>query len=199
MRCEARTLDDIRALGGNDAADERRFATAARVSEINLSALPHLRAAGGACAGQSGAGRMDAAAASAAAAIRVVLRRQPDDGPDRGSRRAGACATEGRSTADNPFARDAGDTCREQIVTALDAWRTVSETLAERTFVAVYGSPALQAAVGIDPDGRAPPRKAAKNPLHRQLLEMRIAELKSRISGGRPARGRRRARYSTSG
>src|SRR5262245_40797687 len=37
MRCEARTLDDIRALGGNDAADERRFATAARVSEMNLA------------------------------------------------------------------------------------------------------------------------------------------------------------------
>src|SRR5262249_36511115 len=37
MRCEARTLDDIRALGGNDAADERRFATAARVSEANLA------------------------------------------------------------------------------------------------------------------------------------------------------------------
>ena len=36
MRCEERTLDDIRALGANDAADERRFATAARVSEINL-------------------------------------------------------------------------------------------------------------------------------------------------------------------
>ena len=32
-----RTLDDIRALGGNDAADEQRFATAARVSEINLA------------------------------------------------------------------------------------------------------------------------------------------------------------------
>src|SRR5437660_1720491 len=37
MRCEERTLDDIRALGGNDAADERRFATAARVSETNLA------------------------------------------------------------------------------------------------------------------------------------------------------------------
>src|SRR5262249_54248089 len=37
MRCERRSLDDIRALGGNDAADERRFATAARVSEINLA------------------------------------------------------------------------------------------------------------------------------------------------------------------
>ena len=30
-------MDDIRALGGNDAADERRFATAARVSETNLA------------------------------------------------------------------------------------------------------------------------------------------------------------------
>ena len=37
MRCEARTLDDIRALGGNDAADERCFATAARISETNLA------------------------------------------------------------------------------------------------------------------------------------------------------------------
>ena len=37
MRCEERGLDDIRALGGNDAADERRFATAARVSETNLA------------------------------------------------------------------------------------------------------------------------------------------------------------------
>ena len=36
-RCEERTLDDIRALGGNDAEDERRFAAAAKVSEINLA------------------------------------------------------------------------------------------------------------------------------------------------------------------
>jgi hypothetical protein len=35
FRLEARKLDDIRALGGNDAADDRRFATVARVSEIN--------------------------------------------------------------------------------------------------------------------------------------------------------------------
>src|SRR6201992_1620292 len=38
MRCERRTLDDIRAMGGNTPEDERRFATAARVSEINLDA-----------------------------------------------------------------------------------------------------------------------------------------------------------------
>ena len=38
MRCEARTLDDIRAMGGNSPEDERRFATAKRVSEMNLAA-----------------------------------------------------------------------------------------------------------------------------------------------------------------
>src|SRR5215475_10846834 len=37
MRCEQRTLDDLRAMGANSPEDERRFATAARVSEINLS------------------------------------------------------------------------------------------------------------------------------------------------------------------
>ena len=36
FRLEARSLDHIRALGGNDAADDARFAAAARVSEINL-------------------------------------------------------------------------------------------------------------------------------------------------------------------
>ena len=35
MRFEPRTLGHIRALGGNDAEDERRFAAVARVSEIN--------------------------------------------------------------------------------------------------------------------------------------------------------------------
>ena len=35
FRLEPRTLDDIRAFGGNSAEDDMRFATVARVSEIN--------------------------------------------------------------------------------------------------------------------------------------------------------------------
>ena len=35
FRLESRKLDHIRALGGNDSADDRRFAAAARVSDIN--------------------------------------------------------------------------------------------------------------------------------------------------------------------
>jgi hypothetical protein len=51
-------------------------------------------------------------------------------------------------------------------------------------FLSVYGSPALQAAFGIDPAGTHPLRKAGKSPLHSQLLQSRIAELKSRIATG---------------
>jgi hypothetical protein len=71
-----------------------------------------------------------------------------------------------------------------QIVAALDAWRDMSEAVAERTFLSVYGSPTLQAAVGIDRAETRPPRKAAKNPLHRELLQKRIAELKAAMPTG---------------
>src|SRR5262249_31843711 len=37
MRCEARTLDDIRKLGINDAPEDHCFAAAARISETNLA------------------------------------------------------------------------------------------------------------------------------------------------------------------
>jgi len=85
--------------------------------------------------------------------------------------------------ADNPFIA-LQETISRQIVTALDGWREMSEALAERTFLAIYGLPSLQAAVGIDPAGTRPLRKAAKSPLHRELLQKRIAELKSHIPMG---------------
>ncbi|WP_410967463.1 DUF3141 domain-containing protein, partial [Salmonella sp. SAL4456] len=72
----------------------------------------------------------------------------------------------------------------EQIVAGLDAWRHMAETFAEHTFLTLYGLPALQAAVGIDPADTRPHRKAGKPPLHRELLQNRIAELKDRIATG---------------
>jgi hypothetical protein len=182
MRCEARTLDDIRALGGNDLADERRFATAARVSEINLAlyrtfAQPVVRALVTSPYAQwiqqlhplrlqyelfSNANPMMAPVAGMAEEVRK--NRQPVG-------------------ADNPFIALQENTSR-QIVAALDAWRDFNETLAERTFLNMYGSPMLQGAAGIDPAGTRPLRRAGKNPLHQELLQKRIAELKSRIPVG---------------
>ena len=48
----------------------------------------------------------------------------------------------------------------------------------------VYGSPTLQAAVGVDPAGTRPLRRAAKSASHRQFIEKRAAELKARIPAG---------------
>jgi len=86
---------------------------------------------------------------------------------------------------DNPFVAMQENASR-QIVAALDAWRQASETFAERCFFMVFGSPTLQAAAGIDPAGTRPLRKAAKSPLHHELLQKRIGELKARIPVGGP-------------
>ena len=186
MRCEARTLDDIRALGGNDAADERRFAAAAGVSEINLAlyrtfAQPAVRALVNAPLAEwlrathplrlqyewfSDANPLMAPIAALAREIRD--RRRPVSGG-------------------NPFLA-AQESASRQIVAALDGWRTLAETFAERTFLSIYGSPSLQAAVGIDPKGIRPPRKAVKSPFHRELLQKRNATLRAAIpAGGLPA------------
>jgi Protein of unknown function (DUF3141) len=191
MRCEARTLHDIRALGGNDAADERRFATAARVSEINLAlyrtfAQPVVR------------GMISEPAAEWLRRLHP-LRLQYDLLSDENPWIApvAAMAEEVRenrqpAAADNPFLK-LQETVSEQIVAGLNAWRDGVETLAERMFLTVYGNPLLQAAVGIDPEDASPQRKAAKMPLHRELVEGRIAELKSRIAGGDVREGAIRA------
>jgi Protein of unknown function (DUF3141) len=184
MRCETRTLDDIRALGGNDAADERCFATAAHISETNLAlyrtfAQPFVRALVNSPIAQwmqqmhplrwqyewfSNANPVMAPVAAMAEQVRN--NRRP-------------------VTADNPFVAMQENASRH-IVTALDAWRQASETMSERLFFTAYGSPTLQAATGIASAGKRPLRKAGKHPFHDELLQKRIAELKSRIAIGGP-------------
>jgi hypothetical protein len=85
--------------------------------------------------------------------------------------------------ADNPFLQ-LEQAASRQIVATLDAWRDVSESWAERTFLSVFGSPMLQAAVGIDPADTRPPRKAGNTPLHREVLRSRIDDLRSGIPTG---------------
>jgi hypothetical protein len=85
-------------------------------------------------------------------------------------------------STDNPFVAFQ-EQFSKQIVNALDSWRDSQEALSEAAFLAVYGSPALQAAVGIDPQS-TPSRRQEMSGAHREKLERRIAELKSKISEG---------------
>ena len=65
----------------------------------------------------------------------------------------------------------------------LDKWRDTQEAFSEAMFLEIYGSPALQAAVGIEPDAEVSPRPQM-SPEHRKRLDARIAEIKSQIGNG---------------
>ncbi|MES1148119.1 MAG: DUF3141 domain-containing protein, partial [Bradyrhizobium guangdongense] len=181
MRCEARTLNDIRALGGNSPEDERRFATAARVSEINLALyraffqpmvktmvtpqvadlFGHLHPLRMSYEAFTEANPLMAPLAKAAEQVRE--HRRP-------------------TAPDNPFLA-VQEAFSKQIVAALDAFRDARDGMAEKMFLAIYGNPALQAAVGIKPDS-VKERRAPKSTMHKEFLAKRIAELKSQIDRG---------------
>ena len=182
MRCEARTLDDIRGLGGNDAADERCFEAVDHVSQINLALYrtflqPVVRAV---------------ASPSVADLMRQLhplrLQYEAFSNANPFMVHIAALAEQVRSNrkpvaTDNPFIAMQENVSR-QIVSALDGWRDAVEALSERTFLTVYNSPTVQAGVGVDPGSTRPPRRAAKSELHRELIERRVAELKSHITLG---------------
>jgi pimeloyl-ACP methyl ester carboxylesterase len=182
MRCEERTLDDIRRLGGNDASDDRCFAAAARISEMNLSlyrafAQPAVRALASAAAAQW---------MQRLHPLRLQYELCSDANPLMASLgRMTQGMQEYRSVApdDNPFIRFQ-ELMSQQIVTLLDSWRDARDAWAEQMFFAIYGSPAVQAFAGVDLAATGPTRKAGKSRLHNELLQARIAELKSRISIG---------------
>ena len=153
MRCEKRTLDDIRAMGGNSAEDERRFATAARVSEINLSLYrafmqPMVKAIFTPQVAEA-MKRFDTG--------RLQYEAFTDANPWMpGLAKAAEQARENRKpvASDNPFLA-AQQTFSDQTVKLLESFRETTEKASEAMFLAIYGSPALQAAVGVDPEFRS--------------------------------------------
>jgi pimeloyl-ACP methyl ester carboxylesterase len=181
MRCEARTLDDIRAMGGNSPEDERRFAAAKRVSEINLAAYqkfvqPWIK---GMATPQMAEWMRNMHP------LRLQYEAFNSQNPWMTAVKSAAEEIEDNRkpvSEDNPFLAFQ-EQMSKQIVHALDSWRDSQEALSEAIFLNVYGSPALQVAVGIDPKSE-PSRRREMSAEHRAMLEKRIAELKSRVGEG---------------
>lgn len=181
MRCEARTLNDIRAMGDNSPEDERRFAAAKRVSEINLAAYqkflqPWVK------------GMVTPQVAELTRnlhPLRLQYEAFSSENPFMSAVKSLAeQVSEDRKqvSIDNPFLAFQKEISK-QIVCALDSWRDSQEAISEATFLAVYGSPVLQAAVGIDPQS-TPSRRQEMSAAHHEMLDRRVTELKSRIGEG---------------
>ena len=149
-RFEARSLDDIRALGRNSPEDDRAFAAVARLSELNLSIYrtfmqPFVRAL---------ANQPMADLALALNPLRLSYTIFGDKNPwMKGMQPLAAAVSAARRpvAADNPLLA-LQTKVSEQITAALDAYRVARDKWQEQMFFGFYGSPFVQALLGINED-----------------------------------------------
>ena len=149
-KLESRTLDDIRALGGNDAVDERRFESAARVSEINRELYRNFM--------QPIVKTLTTSASAEflreAHPHRVMFRAFSDQNPFLVPVAAAAEKIRGDRhpvDASNPFLA-LEKSASSWIVTNLEIFAKMRGAIMETAFLDLYGSPFLQAAVGMKGD-----------------------------------------------
>jgi pimeloyl-ACP methyl ester carboxylesterase len=184
VRFEARSLDDIRALGGNNEEVDREFAAVARVSEINLGLYRTF--------------------------VQPWIRMWANEGVAEWMRRFHPLRLQYEMFSDaNPFMRpflsnldwarenrkpiskdnsfwQAQERLGHLIETSLDAYRDVRDNTSEALFHAIYGSPLLQALVGLKASDEYPRRRPGQDAAHQELVAQRIRELKDRIPEGGP-------------
>ncbi|MBV8191098.1 MAG: DUF3141 domain-containing protein [Alphaproteobacteria bacterium] len=185
MRLEARTLDDIRALGTNSEEDNKRFATVARLSEINLGLYRSVV--------QPMVKRM--ASDPAAAAMREMhphrMRfsffsdRNPWVAPVQGLAKQ-VRANRQPVAPDNPLLA-LEKVASTWISTCWEGYRQVRDAATEAVFLGTYGSPLLQAMVGLGAENGHNQQRIARD-LLREVDEARMrADLAGRFEvGGLP-------------
>ncbi len=181
FRLEPRTLDDIRKLGGNDPGDELKFAAVDRLSAINRRlyatyARPFVGAitppAFGDWARKMHPNRMRFAIfADENPAMRLVAQTAEQI---RKSRQPAA--------EDNPFIA-AEKSLAKAISGTLTAFGQARDTMTEQLFHYTYGSPLLQALVGIEPDS-AEAKPAPRNPAREKVLSEKREELEKQFEEG---------------
>ena len=191
VRFEVRTLEDIRALGCNDEEDERRFAGVARLSEINLGLYrtfvqPWVR---------GWANEGFARAMRRLHPLRLQYELFSSANPFmRAPLSLAQQVRENRSPVptDNVFWQ-AQEQMSEWIAASLDAYRDMRDHATETWFRATYGSPLLQALVGLKATDASPRRGPGKSTDHSALVAQRIQELTESIPHGGPSEAAIRA------
>jgi pimeloyl-ACP methyl ester carboxylesterase len=184
VRFEPRALDDVRDIVKPDLENERRFATVRRVSEINLGLYrtliqPFVRAS----VNKQTAEWMKKLS-HAELPFEIFSERNPL------MQQVAQLAAQVRqqrqpAAPDNPFL--AWQTqMSDGIIAALDGYRDQRDSLVEKTFLAIYSSPALQALVGLGASDEPVRKRPGLDREHVALIQKRIAELKAGIAEGGP-------------
>jgi pimeloyl-ACP methyl ester carboxylesterase len=184
VRFEARTLDDLRALGGNDEEDDRKFAAVARLSEINLGLYRTFMKPWVQCCANEGFAKWMRQCHPLRLQYQMLSHTNPF------TRQLKAWADDARSNRqpvpkDNVFWQ-VQEQFAEWMEASLDACRDIRDHASEAWFHAVYGSPFVQALVGLRAPGASPRRRPGEDAAHRAFVAKRIEELTSGIADGGP-------------
>jgi hypothetical protein len=181
-RFEARTLDDIRVIGRNSPDDDRAFATVARYSAMNLAAYrtfmrPWIRAV---------VSQKMADMAKALNPLRLSYTMFADRNPlMKGVAKMAEAVTTARKpvASDNPFLAMQTQ-ISEHITTCLDAYRKSRDQMQEKMFFAIYGSPVVQAMVGLNSHSEVrPPPRTSPEMLAAQKVRSAASEARVRSGG----------------
>ena len=74
----------------------------------------------------------------------------------------------------------------QAIIAALDGYRDLRDNSIEQIFLALYGSPVLQAMLGLSASDEPPRKSPGIDPARAAMIHQRIGELKSRLAEGGP-------------
>ncbi|HEU0017667.1 MAG TPA: DUF3141 domain-containing protein [Methyloceanibacter sp.] len=184
VRFEARTLDDIRALGGNSIEDEREFAAVARLSEINLGLYrtfmqPWVK---------TWANAGFAEWMQKMHPLRLPYEMFTPANPFLKSVYSMADnARENRQAVspDNAFWQ-AQERVGKAIESSLKAYGDMRDRFLEATFHAVYGSPFLQALAGLKASEASPRHRPGVDAVYRAFVAQRTDEIMRNIARGGP-------------
>ncbi|WP_377697206.1 DUF3141 domain-containing protein [Paracoccus niistensis] len=181
LALKKRSLNDVREIVAPDEESDRRFATVSRVSQANLNLYrtfmqPWVRAV---------TTPESADFLAQLHPLRLSYRMMSDLNPWLAW--LGPVAErvrENRKPAaeDNPVLQ-AQETVSNMIEYSLDQWRVMRDAMYERTFEAIYGSPWLQAVVGLDA-GEAPRQHPGHTPKHRAFQAAEAERLQNEIPEG---------------
>jgi len=181
-RFEPRTLNDVRAIVQPEPENERRFAAVRRVSEINLGLYRTLfQPIVKACVNEQGAEWLHKLN-PAELPFQIFSRQNPL------MQQVAQLAEQVREqrqpvSPDNPLLQWQ-QMMSQGIVAALDGYRDLRDSSIEKIFLTVYGSPALQAMLGLRGSDEAPRKSPGIDPARATLIQQRIGELKARLADG---------------
>jgi pimeloyl-ACP methyl ester carboxylesterase len=184
VRFEARTLDDIRALGGNSIDDERKFAAVARLSEINLGLYRTFMQPWVKAWASSGFAEWMRKMHPIRLPYEMFTPANPSLKP------VSSLAERARENR-QPVARDnllwqAQERMGNAIESSLKAYGDMRDRAVETMFHAIYGSPLLEALVGLKASDASPRHRPGVDAVYRAFVAHRTSELMQNIAKGGP-------------